>query len=210
MKKLIILITIIALNLTIRAQSYEQHQIGLGVASSFLGFNTNMWVDGDLIKKATASPVPQFSYTYMLEEKIGVGFAGTYQLFYFDLFPIDSQSSAVIMKIHRYNATIHAKYYFVNQQRFDLYASGRIGATYWHGNISFSQLNNYLARIAPPFISESLIKRVVPSDLVFRKPFFAYQLNLGVDIYFTKNIGLKLETGLGAPYWALTGLNVRF
>ncbi|MBN2663372.1 MAG: hypothetical protein JXR68_06955 [Bacteroidales bacterium] len=210
MKKIFLVIAGIVFSLSLFAQSFDAtHKIGIGVGSSFLGLNTNMWVKGVLVKDAYASPVPQLSYTFMADENIGVGFAATYQFFYFDLFPIDAQSSAVIMKINRFNATFHLKYYFINNNKLDVYAGGRLGITYWQGNVSFSQLNDYISRIAPAFISDALISKVVPSNLIFRKPFFAYQLNLGGNVYVTKNIGLKIETGLGAPYWAMTGLNLR-
>lgn len=211
MKKIFLVLIFIVFSLSLFAQSFDAtHKIGLGVGSSFLGLNTNLWVKGSLVKDAYASPVPQFSYTFMADENVGVGFAATYQLFYFDLFPIDAQSSAVIMKINRFNATFHLKYYFLNKDKFDVYAAGRLGLTYWQGNVSFSQLNDYLSRIAPSFISDALISKVVPSNLIFRKPFFAYQLNLGGNLYITKNIGFKMETGFGAAYWAMTGLNLRF
>lgn len=211
MKKLFFLINVILISVVSFSQtSNAQHKINLGVGSSFLGFNTNMWVEGDLVKDAYATPVPQFSYTHMIDKKIGVGFAGTYQLYFFDLLPLDATSSAVVMKINRYNGTFHGKYYFLNNNNLDVYVGGRIGITFWQGNVSFSQLNNYLAKIAPPFISDALIKSVVPSNLKFAKPSFAYQLNLGGNFYFTKNVGIKIETGFGAPYWAMTGINLRF
>jgi outer membrane protein W len=212
MKK-ILLVLFVVINISLNAQNNStfKHKIGVYVGSSFVGMNTNMWIkDGNrVVKDAYATPVPMLSYTYMATDKIGFGVAGSYQLFNFDLLPLDASLSAIVMKINRYNVNLHAKYYFLNNQTFDIYAGGRIGGTFWYGNVSFDELFNYLEHITPDFIPSSLINKIVPSNLPFTKISLAGQLNFGVDYYFIDNVGIKAEMAVGAPYWVLTGLNIR-
>ncbi len=191
-------------------QINQKHRIGVNAGSSFLGFNTNLWLHGRLINEAYSSPLPQFSYTYIPENKLGIGAAISYQYFYFNLLPINSQSSAVIMKINKLNFSLHTKFFVINNRNFDLFLGARIGRSFWFGNISFSQLYNYLRQIAPDFISNILLNKIVPTDIKFTDSFFSYQLNIGGNYYLNKNIGIKSEIAIGSPYWGLLGLNFRF
>lgn len=212
MKKILIIL-FVAFSISLNAQNNStfQHKIGLQIGSSLIGMNTNLWIkDGNkFVKNAYATPVPALSYTYMASDNVGFGIAGSYQLFNFDLLPLDASSNAIIMKINRYNINLHAKYYFFNNQTFDIYAGGRIGGTFWYGNVSFGQLFDYLEHILPDFIPSSFINNIVPSKLPFAKISLAGQLNFGVDYYFIDNVGIKAEMAFGAPYWVLSGLNIR-
>ncbi|MBN2891895.1 MAG: hypothetical protein JXL97_08515 [Bacteroidales bacterium] len=210
MKRILLVVVFFAINVSLFAQKNDfQHELSLDAGSSFLGFNTNVWVSGSLVKQAYAIPVSVLSYTFKPEPNFGVGVAASYQLFYFDLLPINASSSAVVMNINRINVSAHAKYYFVSEQNFDVYAGGKLGGTFWFGKVSFQELYDYITVIAPDFLEPILQKRIIPSNLKFATSFFTGQLNLGGDIYFTDNVGLKLEMAVGAPYWALVGLNVR-
>ncbi len=211
MKKIILLFILIFSIVKINAQTNDlKHRPAINIGSSFIGLNTNMWVQGSLVNDAFASPVPVISYTYMLEDKIGFGGSVSYQFFNFDLLPLNSHSSALKMNINRLNASIFGNFYFANQQNFDIYLGGRFGRTFWFGNVTFDELYNYLSHILPSFVSDNIVNEIVPSDIKFFKSFFSYQVYLGGDIFFTDNIGLKIETAVGSPYWALAGLSFKF
>lgn len=214
--KNIFLASLIIFSFSLNAQNSNfKHRIGLNIGSSSLGYTTNVWIkDGSgLVKKAYATPVMQLSYTYMLGKRFGFGGAVAYQKFYLDLLPLDAQSSAAIMNVNRTNFTVHAKFYYINNKRFDLYSGVRLGGTFWNGNISFQQLYDYLSKIIPPIVPESfsnnMLSKIVPSKVKFAKTFFSGQFNFGADVFFTNNIGVKMELAVGAPYWALAGLNIR-
>lgn len=210
MKKFLAIVMFLAIGFTSFAQnSFYQHKLGLNAGSSFLGMNTNAWVKGALVKRAYATPTGVLSYTYMVEKNVGVGIAGAYQMYYFDLLPIDAQSSAALFKINRVNLALTGKYFFVNNPNFDMYGGAKVGGTFWYGEVSFGQLYDYIGRIAPDFIAPILQKRIIPSNLPFAATFFSMQLNFGADFYFSEHVGIKTEVAFGAPYWGLLGVNVR-
>ena len=215
MKKLILVFFIIS-GLILNAQNSDyKHIIGLGVGSSSFGYFTNVGIkDGNnFVKKAYATPVFDISYNFMINKRFGFGAAVGYQNLYFDLLALDTLSSAVIMNINRTNLSIFGNFYFINNKNFALYSGLHLGATFWSGNISFQQLYDYLLRIIPPIVPESystkMISKVIPSKIKFANTFFAGQINLGSNIYFSNNIGIKMEFAIGAPYWGLLGLNIR-
>jgi len=185
-----------------------KHNISLSDCSSLLGLTTNMFIkDGaGIVVNAYASPIPHLSYTYKLTENFGVGITGTYQLFNFEL-------SVMQMKIHRINPSLHLDYYIVTDDKIDVYGGGRIGYTIWTGNVTFSELRQYINSIIPSFVSnfipQSFYNSIMPSDLKLFKTFVSYQAYVGTHIYITPNFGIKAEVAIGSPYWGLIGVNVR-
>lgn len=192
----------------------EQHKISLGLGSSVMGVLTNYWLIGSLVNKTYASPMPQISYTFKVNKNIGIGPALSYQYFGLDLLPINQQNSGIVMKINRTNLSGHLSFLANLNKSVVLYAGGRLGFTFWLGNITFAQLSSYLSSFSGNMILNSIIgsitKRLQPSDVRFFKSFISYQVFGGADIYFTSNVGLKFEMAVGSPYWLLTGVNIRF
>lgn len=218
MKKFIIVIVLITMQYEIilsqQTNTVHQHKISLAIGSSVMGIVTNYWLIGNLVNKTYASPMPQLSYTYKIDKNIGIGPALSYQYFGLDLLPINQQSSGIVMKINRTNLSGHFTFSTNLNKSLTLYAGGRLGLTFWSGNITFEELSNYLSSFSGNIILNSIIGRITktiqPSNVRFFKTFISYQVLGGTEIYFTDNIGMKFEMAIGSPYWALAGLNYRF
>ncbi len=210
MKKIAFLFVIFITSLNLVGQNEDlKHRIGLNAGSSIWGTTTNTLVHGSLVKKAKALPVPVISYTYEVAQDLTFGVTASHQLFAFELFPIDTLSNIVDIKINRLNCAFKTNYYFINKSNFDLYMGAKLGGSFWFGNISFKTLYDYIVRISPPLIEDVVIKNIVPSNVKFVSFFFSGQLNVGFDYYFIKNVGINAELAIGAPYWAATGLTFR-
>lgn len=204
--------------LTISAQNIEnnteidyKNNISGGIGSSLYGFVTNTFITtGSIVKKAYAIPVLHLEYQREVEEDIYFGLNASYQYFYFDLIPIDTSHSAILTKINKLNLGLSADYFFMNQQKFNMYFGGRIGLTFWEGKISFNELIDYTNQLFPSFLSNIITNRLIPSSKSFFYTSYSLHLHLGFDAYFTKNIGIRGELGFGSPYMAMIGINYRF
>jgi len=217
MKKLILILVLIfgLLNIgksqTNTPNDAKWQQVTLGFGSSVPGILTNVLAKSTYINSSFATPVFNLTYSYLLQDNISVGAVVGYQDAYLDLLPLSSQTSGITFNLNRLNLSLHTEYYFMQSDKFDMYLGGKVGFNSWWGKISFSELIDYLNEIIPyDFISEAVVKDLVPSDNKFHSINFTYQFTAGLDYFFTKNIGIKAELAFGAPYWANLGLNYRF
>jgi hypothetical protein len=196
----------------VNTQPKKWNQISVGLGTSLWGSLTNVFVKGAIVKKAFATPVMSLQYTRLWTKKIGVGAGIYYQNFHYDLLPLDNSKSGLNANINRMNFSLHTEYYFVQNKKFDMYFGGEIGMTFWWGKVSFNALRDYVNDVFSdfPFIADQINKVLIPSDNNFATHNFSKQIYGGMDYFFNKNIGLKAELALGAPYWSKIALNVRF
>ncbi len=210
MKKILIIL-FVAVGFSLNAQTdIYKNQLELNVGSSFIGYNTNKWIKGSFVNDVYATPLPQITYENMIVPRLGVGASAAYQLFHLDLLPLDSNSNVLVTNINRLNTSLMIKFYVLDQRNYNMFLGVKLGGTFWFGNISFSQLYDYVSALAPDIISNLIIKRIIPSNIRFAQLFMAYQLNIGGNYYFTDHFGVKTELAVGSPYWGSIGLSYRF
>jgi len=218
MKKYITVIFVLLISFSVYAQtntidtnSNFRNNVNLGVGSSFFGFITNTLVKGSLVNKAYATPVFHLAYEREVLDNTYMGINAGYQNFYFDLLPIDSDHSVLITNINRINLSLSADHFFLNQPRFNMFFGGQLGLTIWEGRLSFEELVSYVNELIPiQVVSDMITKKLIPSSDNFFTTNFSYQLHLGMEKYFTDNLGLRGTIAVGSPYWAMIGLNYRF
>lgn len=192
-------------------KSTDWQQISLGFGSSLTGLFTNIVATSNLINSAYSTPVVNLSYTYLFNDRIGVGAIVAYQNVYADLLPFESQTSGVSFHLNRYSISMHAEYFIVLNNSFDFYLGGKLGFNAWNGKVQFDLLEDYITEIIPyEYVTDLIFKKVVPTGKTFRAVKFTYQLTIGADYMFTDNFGIKGELAFGAPYWTNLGLNFRF
>ncbi len=205
------LLTILAKAQGTSSFSTYQHKINICVGSSMWGILSNTLIKGNLVDKAYATPVFHAAYGYEVFDNVFLGPGLSYQFFHFSLFPLDSSHNALVTNINRLNINLHSEWYVVRQHNFNIFVGGQLGITFWSGELTFNQLIDYVKKIIPfDNLTNSIIDAYAPSN----KKFFDYgiskQLYVGVNKYFSPNIGLHGELALGAPYWTEIGLTYRF
>jgi hypothetical protein len=145
-------------------------------------------------------PAIQFNYDYALTPKISVGAAFSYQAFGFDVMDytfVDASQNSVTedfsANLRRTNLALRIMFHYGNSEKLDMYSGVRLGMTGW--NISSESTTG----AASDFFDGSyngwgFAPQVIP---------------FGLRFYVTNNIGLSLESAIGAPHFLSIGANYR-
>ena len=102
------------------------------------------------------------------------------------------ESSISILRV-----MLNLSYHYGNSLKFDPYLSGALGLRY--PVIDFKSTNPNFIFEKPEFFWE--VGSGIP---------FSFRLAAGFSYYFTKNIGLNLEAGIGGGGLIRTGVSYRF
>lgn len=177
------------------AQKYKgESVVTLGAGYSFVGALFDA-VSTD----ATAAPAILVMYDYAIGDKFTLGAAFSYQSMgysfdntYYSTANVP-MTEVVEFKYARMNFGIRPLFHFGNNDDMDWYTGLRIGYQTW----AVSNDSN-----DPFYIDGDEAIEVLSRPTV--------QPLLGARYFFTENIGVNLEVGLGSPYVAMVGANFRF
>lgn len=144
-------------------------------------------------------PAIQLNYDYALTSKISAGLGFSYQGFSADVanytflndsFDIVTENFSATLR--RTNVALRVMFHYGNAEKLDMYSGIRLGMTGWSSKIDSSDPNNDF--FGDAFSGWGFAPQVVP---------------FGMRFYVTDNIGLSLETAIGAPHFLSVGANYR-
>lgn len=148
--------------------------------------------NGNVEVLESISVVPNIGGTieYGLTNLFSIGLASSYQsVVVDDKFPYNNGDPTD--KITRVNMAIRALFHLnIRNPNFDHYIGFRIGCNYWNDKVLNPGSQDYFLDAPNSFIS-------------------CYQVVYGMRIYFTHNIGIHFEVGIGQPYLAEVGLTFK-
>jgi hypothetical protein len=194
--KITALILVLAFGLgsfnTAQAQAHEQGQIGItaGIGYSLIGGLFDAVTDGDNVE-GTGTPVINGMVDYGIGDKFSLGLAVSYQSFkaeYSDYLHFDFTQESFEEKWSCLSIGVRPLLHFGNSDNFGMYTGARVGFTTW----SYSNSSNNI----------TFIETDVSLGTIGVQPLF------GANIYFTDNIGMNMEIGIGT-YLAAAGIKVR-
>jgi opacity protein-like surface antigen len=144
-------------------------------------------------------PAIQLNYDYALTPRVSAGLAFSYQGFGFDVNDyqyLDQDFNLVTedfsADLQRTNIALRVLFHYGNSEKLDMYSGVRVGMTNWVSKINSSDPNN-------DFFGADLSGWSFAPQLI----------GFGMRYYVTDNIGLSLETALGAPHFLSIGANYR-
>lgn len=144
-------------------------------------------------------PAIQLNYDYALTPKISAGLGFSYQGFSTDVsdytylndsFNLVTEDFSATLK--RTNVALRIMFHYGNAEKLDMYSGVRLGMTGWNTKTESSDPNNNL--FGDAYNGWNIALQVVPFALRY---------------YVTDNIGLSLETAIGAPHFLSIGANYR-
>jgi hypothetical protein len=171
-----------------------------GVGYSFFGLlgSLNFSIQDEFEVDGKATPVYFGALDYGYENNISVGIGGGFQSVsqnvrnysYIDEFG-DEIISDFSYEISRLNLGLRALYHYGNG-KIDAYSGGKVGLTYYRVQVDTKNVEN-------------------PSWLRSGGAGFALQIiPVGVRMYVSNNIGIFIETGIGAPSFISGGICLGF
>lgn len=198
---LFIVFTFAIFSNTVLAQDAKpRHNIYVGAGHSIakLVFINSIALEGDPIS-VKSNPAFQMTYDYTFAKRWQVGAAFSHQRFR-DTLPlglsvvflndsITQGNTPTKIQYNRNNIAFRIAYNLVSREHFELYIGSRLGATFWKTRANYYEKGE-----------KKTFNAIIPSPQGF----------LGMRYYFTKNFGLSIESGFGAPHFLSTGINYRF
>ena len=174
--------------------------INAGAGYSFFGLlgSLNFSIQDEFEMEGKATPVYTGAIDYGYGEHISIGIGGGYQSVsqniknytYIDANGNETTSNFKY-EISRLNVGLRALFHYGNG-KVDAYSGGKIGLTYYSVDVETQNVDN-------------------PSWLRTGGPGFALQLiPVGVRAYVSNNIGIFIETGIGAPCFISGGICLGF
>lgn len=182
------------------AQVHEKGQMNLtvGLGYSLIGGLFDIATSGGATQSSFVTPVINGMFDYGVADKFSVGGAVSYQAFgykykdYFDYY--DNNGQAVYADFKEtwtcMNIGVRGLFHFGNSDKLGMYAGLRAGYTIW------TYKNDYNGRTAYSEPDVSLGA-------------FGAQPLFGIRYFFSDNIGINAEAGLGT-YIVAAGLAVKF
>ncbi|MDD5570091.1 MAG: hypothetical protein PHD97_02940 [Bacteroidales bacterium] len=158
----------------------------LGTTVLRIGYGLEGSEDG--YDKGTFGPVG-FKVEYMLSEKMGVGLDINYatsQIQWHETYDVYNQATGLYVPTEYDYKVTNPKlgvlgrfyYHFVRKEKFDLYTSAAVG---------YRSFTLDLTTNDPDYIDENSISTVP----------VGYRIAIGTRVFFTKNIGMNFEFGIG-------------
>ncbi|MBR9860167.1 porin family protein [bacterium] len=200
MKKITLLASFILIFSGLQAQTEQgQSVVCLNAGYSIIGNGLSAAVNelADDNAQLSTTPVIIGSFDYGVTDKFSMGLFFGYQstksdftYTYFD--QGDSTTENVTVSGTRTNISIRPNFHYLSSDKLDLYSGLRVGWLFRN----FSQ--------------NSTDENFETLDIFDGNRFTMGLTLLGARYYFTDNIGINMEVGIGVPYAVNGGLSVRF
>lgn len=201
---LLFLFIFISISTTV-AQNDEYRSVGsVAVGYSLTGAIVNALDDAipDADVQIKSIPALQISYDYGLTKWLSVGLAGSLQTFKFDVTDYsyvgddgETKTEDFTSDFKRSTVGLRVLFHYANSDKLDLYSGLRINLT--NRNIKTESTD-------PNFDIEEAL--AISNGTRFGVGITAF----GLRYFITDNIGLGIETHIGAPYVANFNVNARF
>lgn len=172
--------------------------LGIGYSP---GFNGDIGIFGPLFPVSknfhyyncsSITPNMGIMFDYGINNILSVGLTGSYQSE-----TVVPEESYFTDKITRINVALRIlKHLNKVDRHFDYYIGVRFGSSYWQDIPT--QQNQNMVNCPPTYFITN------PNSLVA-----SFQLLYGMRIYFSDNLGIHLEAGIGSPYLVEGGLTFR-
>ncbi|MBL7884477.1 MAG: hypothetical protein JNL69_10445 [Bacteroidia bacterium] len=191
--------------------AYSQKKLGestitVGGGISLIGTASSITANGNSRNDEFRSiPFLVASYDVGLSELLSLGASYSRQeyRYYYDYYDVQ-YSLFINRETDRYvreNYGLRVLFHFGKKETLDMYAGVRLGLTVW--NINSTNPNNEYKPENNSDTPWSLRVNV-------KNTHYTAQALYGFRYYFSKNVGLNFEVGIGPPGLIMLGLNIRY